>query len=112
MMYLEERIKHLEEIIKELEEKLIKFEANYNDQVLTPKEFAQFAKINENTVYLWIRNKRIKVLPNLGTALRIPLSQFYEKRKPEESQLMSFKKQTRAEELREEFLSGLKCKNK
>lgn len=103
-MYIEERVSQLEELIKDLQFEIKRLEARSAEDVLTPKEFAEKAKLNENTVYCWIREGRIKILPNLGTALRIPMSQFY---KQEEEVPEKKRKSSKAEQLKREFLKGL-----
>ena len=80
-MYIEEQLKELQKQMEDLQLKIKYFQAKGGEEILTPEEFAQKTKLNQNTVYCWIREGRIKVLPNLGKALWIPMSQFYE---PEE----------------------------
>lgn len=77
-MYLEERVEALEKLCKELSDHILMLEARGNDEILTPAEFSKRVKVNQNTVYCWIREGKIKILANIGTALRIPMSQFYE----------------------------------
>lgn len=100
-MYLEQRIEQMEETIKNLKDEILKLQSRNADEILTPKEFAQRAKLSENTVYLWIRSGQIKVLPNLGTALRIPMSQFYDEDAQKRTDEAVTK--TKADELRNEF---------
>ena len=79
------------------------------DEYLTPKEFAHRMKFSENTVYCWIREGKIETLPNLGSAYRIPMSQFYKKNKiAEEVEANTKKKKNRSEQLKEEFLAILR----
>lgn len=105
-MYLEERIDQMEETIKKLQMEILKLERRNSDEILTPKEFAQKVKLSENTVYLWIRSGKIKVLPNLGTALRIPMSQFYDEEAQKETDKIVT--QTKAEELKKEFYQRIR----
>lgn len=77
-MYLEERVESLEKLCKELSNHILMLEARGKDEILTPAEFSKRIKVNQNTVYCWIREGKIKTLANIGTALRIPMSQFYE----------------------------------
>lgn len=77
-MYLEQKVELLEKMIDEMQQKITYLEVKGTEQILTPEEFSKLFKINQNTVYCWIREGRIKILPNLGTAKRIPMSQFYE----------------------------------
>lgn len=105
-MYLEERVASLEKMIEDLQKEIRRLEARSSEDILTPKEFAQKSKLNENTVYCWIREGRIRVLPNLGTALRIPMSQFYEHQEKEEMQVVS-RGTSKTERLKAEFLASL-----
>lgn len=61
-----------------MQDKIDEMQRRNTDEILTPKEFAEKVKLSENTVYCWVREGRIKALPNLGTAIRIPMSQFYD----------------------------------
>ena len=105
-MYLEERLEAMEKIIENLQQEIRTLEAKSADEILTPKEFAERAKLNENPVYCWIREGRIKTLPNLGTALRIPMSQFYEEHKEKEIAHVR-RKTSKADRLKQEFLQTL-----
>lgn len=104
-MFIEERVDKMEKRIEELQREIKRLEACSGEEVLTPEEFAQRSKINKNTVYCWIREGKIKILPNLGTAKRIPMSQFYEREK--EESIAVCKKMSKTEQLKEEFLSSI-----
>ncbi len=106
-MYLEERIDKMEETITDLQKEIIKLHQRNSDEILTPKEFAHKAKLSENTVYCWIREGKIKVLPNLGTALRIPMSQFYNDEEQKKAAKAAVS-QNKAEQLRKEFMEMVK----
>ena len=55
------------------------------------------------------REGKIETLPNLGSAYRIPMSQFYKKNKiAEEVEANTKKKKNRSEQLKEEFLASLR----
>ena len=43
----------------------------------TPKEVAEFLKVDNNTVYLWLKNKKIKS-SKVGGKWLIPVAQFQE----------------------------------
>ena len=101
-MYLEERIDKMEETITDLQKEIIKLHQRNSDEILTPKEFAHKAKLSENTVYCWIREGKIKVLPNLGTALRIHMNQFYD------DEAADVATRNKSEQLKQEFLTRLK----
>lgn len=100
-MYIEQQIEELKKAVDDLEKDIEHLKARDSERILTPKEFAALTKINENTVYTWIREGKIKILANLGTAKRIPMSQFYGEDDP--LQYSSQKAATKAEELRKEF---------
>ncbi len=100
-MYIEEQLKELKESVELMQKEIEHLKVKSSEQILTPKEFAEMTSINQNTVYTWIREGRIKTLPNLGTAIRIPMSQFYES--VDTSQYQSEKAANKAEELRNEF---------
>lgn len=102
-MYLEERIDQLEKQINKMNREIERLNRKSTDEILTPKEFAQRAKLNENTVYCWIRAGKIKIIPGLGTALRIPMSQFYDAKEIPG-------KMTKSEELKKEFLEIVKSR--
>lgn len=101
-MYLEERIDELEKLTEQLANEITKLKQRNTGEILTPKEFAHKTKLNENTVYCWIREGKIKVIPNLGTALRIPMSQFYDMENPVTEKL------SKSEELRRDFQKRVK----
>lgn len=101
-MYLEERIDELERLTEQLTNEILELKQRNTGEILTPKEFAHRTKLNENTVYCWIREGKIKVIPNLGTALRIPMSQFYDAEEKKEEQL------SKPEELRRDFIRTVK----
>lgn len=106
-MYLEERVEYMEKVIENLQLEIKRLEARSAEEILTPKEFAKKSKLNENTVYGWIREGRIKILPNLGTALRIPMSQFYEEQGKTVQEKQVKRRSTKSERLKKEFLSSL-----
>lgn len=117
-MYLEQRIASLEELCNQLSEQIMILEARGKDEILTPTEFAKRVKVSQNTVYCWIREGRIKTLDNLGTALRIPMSQFYEEEVSakqsavftdvQKSLPKKKKSLSKADELKREFMESLK----
>ncbi|MGF6990383.1 putative transcriptional regulator [Lachnospiraceae bacterium PM6-15] len=78
MAYLEERVEKLEEKIERLSEMYENQLRINTSQILTPEEFAEVAKMNISTVYDWVRLGKIRKLPNLGKAIRIPMNQFFE----------------------------------
>ena len=77
-MYIEVQIAEIQKKIERMQDKIEEMQRRNTDEILTPKEFAEKVKLSENTVYCWVREGRIKALPNLGTAIRIPMSQFYD----------------------------------
>lgn len=77
-MYLEERMKKIEEKVEMLSELCESQKKLNKNLILTVEEFSEVAKINVSTVYSWVRSGKIKKIPNLGTAIRIPMSQFDE----------------------------------
>ncbi len=105
-MYIEERVDKMEQAIEDLQKEIQKLQGKNTDEILTPKEFAAKAKLNENTVYCWIREGRIRILPNLGKAIRIPMSQFYD----EDGSVSAI--QTTAEELKAEFIKKIRNRYK
>lgn len=108
-MFLEERVESLKETIQKLQNEIRFLKKQSADEYLTPKEFAHRMKFSENTVYCWIREGKIETLPNLGSAYRIPMSQFYKKNKiAEEVEANTKKKKNRSEQLKEEFLASLR----
>ena len=126
-MYLEERVESLEKTCKELSNRILMLEARGKDEILTPAEFSKRIKVNQNTVYCWIREGKIKTLANIGTALRIPMSQFYEDESdsgewfslmmeedgPDEEIVKKpqRKKSSKSKELKRDFENYLKQKN-
>lgn len=101
----EERVEQMEKTIEDLRQEIAHLKSQKADDILTPKEFAKRVSLNENTVYCWIRKGRIHILPNLGAALRIPMSQFYESE--EEKQKRPKRKCSKAEQLKREFEESL-----
>ena len=77
-MYIEEQIAEMQQTIRDMQDEIKRLRRRNTGEVLTPKELAEKLKLNENTVYCWVREGKIKALPNLGTAVRIPMSQFYD----------------------------------
>ena len=100
-MYLEERIDELERLTEQLTDEIVKLKQRNTGEILTPKEVAHKTKLNENTVYCWIREGKIKVIPNLGTALRIPMSQFYDSEEKKDGKL------SKSEELKRDFVKAV-----
>lgn len=120
-MYLEQKVEMLENVCEALSEQVRMLQARGNDEYLTPMECAQRLRVSQNTIYVWIKEGRIKTLKNLGTAYRIPMSQFYEteekqekdfskpvKKKKEEKQKSETRKTTKGNELKQEFEELLK----
>jgi excisionase family DNA binding protein len=68
-MDVEERLTKLERKIEELEN------CTYEDYV-TPQELAKRMKCSTNYIYEQVRKGKIKKAKNLGTPIRIPMSQF------------------------------------
>lgn len=102
-MFIEEQIKELKEQIEDLSNEVTYLKAKSSEQILTPEEFSELTKINRNTVYCWIREGRIQVLPNLGMAKRIPMSQFYET--SEKLKNKKNKVDKKVDELKREFIA-------
>lgn len=119
-MYLEERVDLLEELCKNLIRQIQTLQVKGNDEYLTPLELAKRLHVSQNTIYIWIKEGRIKTLKNLGTAYRIPMSQFYEEEvegtkdfsKPMEAKAEEQKKnqkgETKSDKLKSEFEDLLK----
>lgn len=68
-MTLIEKIETLENKINELEN--MKYE-----EYVTPKQLADRMQCSPNFIYIKIREGEIKTVKNLGTCIRIPISQF------------------------------------
>ena len=71
-----ELIMTLEERVIELENRIALLETNVVEKHLTPKELADWLNCSTNTIYVKIREGKIKTARNLGTLIRIPMSQF------------------------------------
>jgi excisionase family DNA binding protein len=74
-MESKDKIRELEERIERLEAKSEENSSKY-EKYVTPKQLAKLMQCSTNHIYLQIRAGHIKVINQLGTSYRIPLSQF------------------------------------
>ena len=85
-MYIEEQIAQMQRQMNDMEKEIKRLRGRNTGEILTPEEFAEKFKLNKNTVYCWVREGKIKALPNLCVALC----------KRPQNQSFSFKNHTRS----------------
>lgn len=97
-MTIEERISRLEQDNRELRERVDML--SKMEQFVTPSELAEILRCSKNHIYIQIRSGTIQAV-TIGTAIRIPMSQFQpkvdQKRKRKMKQLQdepSYEKRT------------------
>lgn len=100
-MYIEEQIAQMQRQMNDMEKEIKRLRGRNTGEILTPEEFAEKFKLNKNTVYCWVREGKIKALPNLGTAIRIPVSQFFDMGEVDI-------KESKSDELKADFLKAVR----
>ena len=81
-MHIEDQLEELQETVDQLTEKVAHLEQVNNDKWLSVKELSEIMGVSTNTIYIKIRSGEIYASRKLGSP-KIPISQFYETKKPE-----------------------------
>ena len=90
-MTIEERVSKLEQDNQELKERVDML--SKREEFATPSELADLLRCSKNHIYIQIRSGAIQAV-TVGTAIRIPMSQFQPKPNPEQKRRI---KQSQAE---------------
>ena len=78
-MTIEERVSKLEQDNQELKERVGML--SKREEFATPSELADLLRCSKNHIYIQIRSGAIQAV-TVGTAIRIPMSQFHPKANP------------------------------